>query len=366
MFKRHETQQVRGADIQQGSGRGCKLWGLTLALALLPGLAQALPYHSFVEASACYTTYQGVGAEYDTASGSGVSAVGVETWRSPVVGPPLWPVTGGEAGAYSDPAIGVLKASAYGAYWFDDGDPSNEIPFSWEICWAGQCGPWSEPILPGSGARAYARSVWQVTSDVLPAGTPVSLTLNISLAGRLIGDPQEDGTASAYLRAWLNTPASLQAYVRMDPLDDAAYGSGIINWWRDLGPSPNLEISVSNVWVTGNYSESISSDALPPMVFFPPLPQVVVGDILILETELVAGTRLFNDGCCVYVTDDGLMPTSLLADFFNTGNVGITVNTPGVQLVPVPEPAAVWTMLAGLGVLILLNLGRRLCNNSMS
>lgn len=352
MFTRHETQRFPCARRPTTMRRYVLPW--LGALLLLPGAVQALPYHSYVEGSAPYTTDNGVDSVYDWASGSGVSEVLVDSY-------PVGEVSWGEAHAYSDPAAGVLKARAYGAYFYSDNDPNHEYPFHWQTCIFGSCF-WQAPAtLPGSGAQAYARSVWQVVSDTLPLGTPVSLTLNISLQGTLTGDPQEDGIARADLRAWLNTPASLQQYVQMDPLDDEAYGSGIINWWQDFGPSPNLWISTSNALGTGAFSESQSSDALPPMVFFPPLPQVVVGDILILETELAASTDLFNDGCCINVSPgDIYTPDRVVADFFNTGNVGITVNTPGVQLAPVPEPQAVWMILAGLGILGLARLARRL------
>jgi hypothetical protein len=192
-------------------------------------------------------------------------------------------------------------------------------------------GGFSPGFGPGgaTGATSFARSVthWQAFSAD-PAVTTVAIDVLSFFDGVLATVDFAGASMSASVHAELNviTTGGLTNVFSADAmLSDPGGLVASGPWAASFVAQPGT--SAVNV-VTLNYAE-----------FFDDAFTVNVGEVFAWEVLLSTAAAL-----------DGPFETHAVADFFNTGAGDLSVNTPGITLVPVtavPEPAAWATLLAG-------------------
>lgn len=216
-----------------------------------------------------------------------------------------------------DPASGLIQTRA-GAVNYAT------TPVTWEVCppWLPGCisvhpANWGE-----ARTEAYARSTWRIvaTDPGLAPGDPVDISAMLNLEGTLeTGDRTsiETGlllnTAALANANWLAGVESISMHTFLElvtPIPEAA--------WRYFAARDPGAVDHSDT-LTRTFA---------------------VGDVIVMETLLSAFAGVPNLG----------IPKEVWVNFDQTSQSTLVALTPGVMLVPVPEPGT-WALLsAGLAL----------------
>jgi hypothetical protein len=192
---------------------------------------------------------------------------------------------------------------------------------------------WTVPI-PGGGSilitppywgealtTSYVRSAWQIvsTDPSVEVGDLVTVTASLDLEGTLeVGD-----------KTYVKTALMLNS--------DAKANSS----WLLGNESVSMGTVEDMIGMNADFAYRYFTTAVPGSILHTDtLPQTfAVGDLIVMETLLVAFAGVPNVGS----------PKEVWARFDQTLQSSLVANTPGVMLVPVPEPATWAMLLAGLG-----------------
>jgi hypothetical protein len=217
----------------------------------------------------------------------------------------------------ADAASGLIQTRA-GAVNF-----ANET-VNWEVCppWLPGCilvqpGYWGEALTD-----AYLRNSWRIvaTDPSLAPGDPVDISATLNLGGSLEGGDRTSIDAGLLL----NTAA----------LANANWLAGTES--TSMGTFLELFSTLPGVgwrhFTTLDTGDVDHSDSLTQTF--------AVGDVIVMETLLRSFAGVPNQG----------IPNEVWANFDQTAQSTVVALTPGVMLVPVPEPGT-WALLcAGLAL----------------
>lgn len=301
------------------------LSALTMGLGLPAGTANAYvaPVHGAVSAYGYGGNSASHGAgdsDADAGAGPLAATAGSAWWcETPGCGVSLGPNAGsGWSSVRVDPGSGEIRARA-GAM------NQSHSAVGWDISV-----PWGSGTIhyvPGfwgeSVAEAYLRRSWRLvaTDPEVLAGSPVSVTGSLALTGEI----QTGDITSAIGGLLLNTAELANA--------KWLAGTEAINvhsLFELVVVDPEVASRTFSVVEPGPIAISESLDRT-----------FAVGDIVVMESLLRVTAAVRNEG----------IPREVWVDLDDTLHSAIVVNTPGVTLVPVPEPSSWVLMAVGIGVL---------------
>lgn len=321
--------------MQMATCRWRAVWGLAVVIAALlahvgPAAAFTQPLFGAVDAYAFGGDALGPGRlTSDGDSGTGpVSATSGSPWwcDTPGCSIAIGPGAGLGWTTVSANAADGLVSLRTGAANF-----SNSVA-QWQVCppWLPGCITQTPSYWGEAQTETYLRSTWRIvaTDPALAQGDPVDISATLQLQGELVvGDKTRIqggllfNTATMANDNWLggNERISMHTFLEVVAL---VPGVGY-TYFEALDPGP---IDHSDV-LTRRFA---------------------VGDVVVLETLLSSFAGAPNDG----------NPKSVWVEFDQTARSSLATITPGVLLVPVPEPSS-WALLLGGLVMTGLALRRR-------
>lgn len=239
----------------------------------------------------------------------------------------------GWAESSSDPVAGVIETRT-GAFHVDGGPvPPRCVEFlGMQICQP--VGEWGTALSEG-----VVRQAFEVHAPGLEPGTPVQVRADLSLAGMFTDDLFSGiGTMTP-----TTSVAAALLLSRYDPLDPAPFLEEDYTPWsgiEDILGTPELRALLLDWILVETDSVTVEDVAVDQSITV----TVEVGDVVVMDLGMETVAVLKND-------DEG---REAWAEFADTLTGSLVATTPGVVLVPLPEPdsgvlgAAVLTALAGL------------------